>query len=476
MNRKTAGIVGAAGSLAVIAALLGARDSGSSVVTTRPPPPPQPALCGLTAPARASADFGAGTLTAALSGAKVLRGGDGEVFVAIDVVAREAQVASRPPMSLAIVIDHSGSMQGEKIARARDAARGLIERMGERDRVALIQYDDTAETLVPSTATDDAGKQRLLAAIEGIQDAGGTNLHGGLVLGRDQIMAAVSTGHVNRVILLSDGNANVGVTDIPTLARMSGDAAERGVRITTVGLGNDYNEDLMEAIAENGRGQYYYVKDAGTLDAVFAGELKAIQATVATAAELRLEPACAGVEIVEVFGYVTRREGASVIVPLADVAGGDKRKLVARVRIPTGADGAAGVVAASLGFATPAGERRSVEARVGVELTSDVAAVERSADAEVLAKVEQADTAVAVRRAAEAYQRGDQAGALKVISDKRDQAQKRAVRYKMKEADMKPVFENLDSMGAGMAATAPDSPAAPAMTKAAKSSAYQLAK
>jgi Ca-activated chloride channel family protein len=278
------------------------------------------------------------------------------------------------------------------------------------------------------------------------------------------------------VILLSDGNANVGVTDIPTLARMSGDAAERGVRITTVGLGADYNEDLMEAIAENGRGQYYYVKDAGTLDGVFAGELKAIQATVATAAELRLEPACAGVEIVEVFGYVTRREGSSVIVPLADVAGGDKRKLVARVRIPTATAGAAGVLSASLGFATPSGERRTARAAVGVELTEDVAAVERSADADVLAKVEQADTAVAVRKAAEAYQRGDQAGALGIIADKRDQAKKRALRYKMKEAAMKPVFESLDTMGAGMATTAPSAPEAPAMTKAAKSSAYQLAK
>jgi Ca-activated chloride channel family protein len=475
MNRKTTSILVAASGLVAAAALLGTRESRSTVTPPpiRAPEPPVEPVCGRAAPARASADFGAGTLTASLSGAKVLRGGDGELFVAIDVAAREAEVTTRPPMSVAIVIDHSGSMQGEKMARARDAARGLVERLGPTERVALVQYDDTAEVLVPATATDESGKRRLIAAIDSIQDAGGTNLQGGLVLGRDQILAAMTPGHVNRVILLSDGNANVGVTDVPSLARVAGDAAERGVRITTVGLGVDYNEDLMEAVAENGRGQYYYVKDASGLDTVFAGELRAIQATVATTAELRLEPACQGVEIVEVFGYVTRREGRAVVVPLADVAGGDRRKVVARLRVPTIASGAAGVLAARLSFATPAGASRSAVAAVGVELTDDALAVEAAVDPAVLAKVEQADAATVMREAAAAYDRGDQAGALRAIDKKRAEAKARAVKYKMKDADLAPVYESLDSIGAGMAA--PGSPA-PATTKAAKARAYQLAK
>src|SRR5262245_46589439 len=128
MNRKTASILVAAGGLAAAAAILGTRPSRSSVVPPpRPPelprPPTVPDRCGDAAPARASADFGAGTLVAALSGGKALRGGDGEVYVSFDLGAREAELAARPPMSVAIVIDHSGSMQGEKIERARDAAR-----------------------------------------------------------------------------------------------------------------------------------------------------------------------------------------------------------------------------------------------------------------------------------------------------------------------------------------------------------------
>src|SRR5262245_8418044 len=135
MNRKTATILCAAGGLAAVAAILGARESRSTTTKTDPiriPVDTPATLCGAPAPSRATADFGAGSLVAALSGQKTLRGGDGELFVAVDVVAREAEIASRPPMSVAIVIDHSGSMQGEKIARARDAARGLVSRLGER--------------------------------------------------------------------------------------------------------------------------------------------------------------------------------------------------------------------------------------------------------------------------------------------------------------------------------------------------------
>ena len=114
---------------------------------------------------------------------------------------------------------------------------------------------------------------------------------------------------MNRVVLLSDGQANEGVTDRPTLGRIAAGAADRGVRLTTVGMGLDYNEDLMELLAENGRGRYYYVKDAASLEGVFAGELASMQATVASATELQLTPLCAGVEMLEVFGYETRAPG-----------------------------------------------------------------------------------------------------------------------------------------------------------------------
>jgi Ca-activated chloride channel family protein len=471
MNRKTASIVCGAVGIAAAAALYAARPSGG---TPRPPTPPPPlGTCG-SAPSRASAGFAQGSMTAALSAGRALRGGDGEIYASIDLAALAVPAEKRPPMSVAIVIDHSGSMQGEKIAKAREAARGLIERLGPSDRAALVQFDDTAEVLVPSIPVDAAGRRRLEAGIESVRDAGGTNIHDGLVLGRDEVMRGLTAGTVNRVILLSDGNANVGVTDVPSLSRIASDASERGVRITTVGLGLDYNEDLMEQVADHGRGAYYYVKDALALDAVFAGELRAIQGTVATAAELRLEPACAGVEIAEVYGYPTRRDGQAVVVPLADLSGGDKRKVVARLKVPTAELGAETVLTATLAF-TPAagGARQSAIATVGLEVTGDKVAAENSIDSDVAGKVAQIESSRSVRQAAEAYEKGDQKAALRILSVGRAQV---AAHARYAPAATKDVEIRMDKLGADLAATPPAAPAGQAMTKAAKLQAFEDAK
>ena len=477
MNRKTAGILCSAGGIAALAVILAARETRSSTPPPRPPmedPPPVASTCG-SAPALATSDFGAGTMTAALSSQRVLVRSDGEIFASIELTARDAAAAQRPPMNVAIVVDHSGSMQGEKIQRARQAAAGLVERLGPEDRAAVVQFDDSAELLVPMIAADDAGRRRLIAGIQSIQDAGGTNISGGLELGRNEIMKNLEGNRVNRLILLSDGNANIGVTDVPSLARIASDASERGVRITTVGLGLDYNEDLMEQVAQNGRGQYYYVKDAPGLDAVFAGELRALQATVAKTAELRLAPACAGVEIAEVFGYPRRREGQAVIVPLADLAGGDKRKIVVRIKVPTATTGTAKVLDAALEF-DPAGggARRHVPALLGVVVDEDAAQVRASSVPIVQAQVAQVETAQAERQAAEAYQRGDQSRALRILSD--GKAKLEAKRGYLDAKAFDSVNGELGGVAHGIASTPAASPMAPAVTKAAKKSAYDAAR
>src|SRR5213075_2114544 len=116
--------------------------------------------------------------------------------------------------------------------------------------------------------------------------------------------------------------------DPKQIADLARDAAGKGVRISSVGLGLDFNEDLMEAIAESGRGNYHYVREAHQLDGVIAGELAGVQATIATGVELRLTPACAGVELTEVHGYDSHRDGTTLVVPMSDVFGGDRRKLL----------------------------------------------------------------------------------------------------------------------------------------------------
>lgn len=477
MDRKTTTILCAAGGLVAAAAILGARNDRASGALPSPPPTGPALSCGSSSPARAKIDFGHGTMDAALSGAKVLRASDGQAYLAIDIEARDLGSDKRPPMNLAIVIDRSGSMAGEKIAQAREAARGIADRLGPKDRVALVQYDDGAQVLVPAIPMDAEGKARMRAAIDGIVDAGGTNLHGGMMLGVEEMRRTFSEGRVSRVILLSDGQANVGITDPRAITLDATSAADQGVRITTVGLGLDYNEDLMEAIAEHGRGQYYYVRDAGALDAVFAGELRSIQATVATRAQLRLEPSCAGVEIDDVYGYAWSREGDAVVVPLADLAGGDKRKIVVRVKLPTGAAGRTDVLRATFSYDdAQQGGRKSATAALGVEITDDAQAAKASADKDVLAKVEHAEAGKAMREAAAAYERGDRQAAQQVIRSQRARTETRARDYGLAPSATVGVFSELDDMEKGVMAAEPGSIGGKDLTKKSKAAARALSK
>ncbi len=502
-HRKTIALIGAAAALAGAAAFLGRPGAASNT-----PPIDNPgATCEGGAPARASQSFGAGQMTAALSAGSVLRGGDGTVYASIDLDAAEAAVAERPPMSVAIVIDHSGSMEGEPLARAKAAARGLVDRLGPRDHAALVQYDSTAEVLVAAVPVDVEGKARLLAAIDSIWDRGGTNIGAGLELGRDEVLKSVGPGRVNRVILLSDGNANEGLLTVPEFARLASNASERGVRISTVGLGDSYNEDLMQAVAEHGRGRYYYAQDAAALDAVFAGELKSLAGTVATQTELRLTPAC-GAEIVEVFGYETRRDGQTVIVPLADLAGGDRRKIVARVKVPAGSAGHArpraeareqrpwseaqpsdperradasgrrvDVLAATFSHSgAKGGERTTTAIVLGVEVTNDADKVAATADKDVLAKVAQVETSVTLRKAADAYASGDRGTALRLVEEQKQRTASMAKAYEMEPAKMAPADKPLQSFAGAVQAAPPAAEAAPSLTKRAKADAYELAK
>jgi Ca-activated chloride channel homolog len=491
MNRKTALILAAAGALAAAAILLERRaDPAAAPVAAPAPttpatpdptpiavPEPAPGACGAAAPARHAVSFGHGTVSAALSSAAVLAREAGEIYMAIHLDVDDIEVTDRPPLSLAIVLDRSGSMHGDAIVHARQAATGIVSRLGPQDQVALVTYDDEAEVVVSLTAMDAAGKERMRRAIAGVEPRGWTNLHGGLVLGRDEVARSIRAGAINRVILLSDGMANRGITDTPTLARIAQAAADTGVRITTIGLGLDYNEDLMERLADNGRGAYYYVRDADGLEPVFAGELRSLQATVATAAELRLRPDCEGVEILEVYGYDWRTEGDEVVIPMTDLFGGDQRKIVVRLRTPAQDVGQRGVVTMTLGYDRAQGEGRDQTAvSLGVQVSGDPVAVEASIDKDILAEALEVESARAMRAAADAYRRGEVAEAQRLNRQWRSDAADKAERFSLAPAAMAPMYDELDSQANGMAEYEPTSAGGRDVIKGSKVRARSMSK
>jgi Ca-activated chloride channel family protein len=476
--RTTAALLGAAGTFVAAAVLLqrGPSADASSSPTTKPTEPPK-ATCGTTGDAKGSMKVGPATLKAALSAGSIMRGGGGDVYASFEITTDDATGAQRPPLNLALVIDRSGSMSDGRIEHAQKAAIGIVDRLASTDRVALVQYDDTANVIVSSLAMDGAGKERMRSAIRGIQLGGSTNLHGGLVLGRDEVQRTFQSMQVSRVILLSDGQANAGVVDPHQIADTARMAANQGVRITSVGIGLDYNEDLMEAIAEAGRGQYHYVKVASDLDKVIAGELAGIQATVATAVELHLKAPCAGVQITDVLGYESRRDGDTVIVPMADLSGSDSRKLLVKVHVPDADKGKIGALHGELVFKDASGgEVRRTAVALGVDRTDDGAIASASVDKDVMAQVIQLDAARTMREAAQAYERGDRARAMQVIEASRKDIQSKSAAYKIAPAKSAEVLDELDGMGAAASTYAPGSDEGKAMLKASKSKARVMSK
>jgi Ca-activated chloride channel family protein len=223
-----------------------------------------------------------------------------DVLVRITPPAPEKTI-ERPQLNLGLVIDRSGSMGGQKIEYARQAASYAIEQLLPSDRVSITIYDYQIETLVPSTLATD--KSHLLQQIKEIQARGRTALHAGWVQGGIQVSQHLNPEHLNRVILLSDGLANVGETNPDVIASDVNGLTKRGVSTTTMGIGNDYNEDLLEAMARSGDGNYYYIQSPEQLPSIFQQELLGLMATVGTNVTLGIEPQ-AGVELVEVLNQL----------------------------------------------------------------------------------------------------------------------------------------------------------------------------
>jgi Ca-activated chloride channel family protein len=237
--------------------------------------------------------------------------------------------AMRGPHALAVVIDRSGSMKGKPLAEARRCVQFVISRLAATDLLALVQFDHRVERLWPAVPIRDGASVR--AALDRVQAGGTTNLHGGWVHGADSLDDVAGEG-LKRVILLSDGCANEGITETAEIARQCAQWAERGITTSTYGLGRDFNEDLMVAMARSGGGSHYYGDTADDLMEPFERELDLIGRLVLRRPQLRIHAA----EGVEVTMINTLERSAEAGWFLPDLAAGAEAWALVSVRVPSG--------------------------------------------------------------------------------------------------------------------------------------------
>lgn len=410
MNR-TGVFLAAAGVLALVALVAGVprfAEPGHA-----PGEPPRPRTTG----------SGSLRLTARLSHPFV-NVGPQDVFATVDVQGVVLPNTKRAPVNLALVIDRSGSMSGFKLNQAKQAARQLISQLEAGDRLTLVHYGSDVKSMEGLLATP-SNKERLLAWVDGIWDDGGTNIGAGLTTARDLLLSTRSDFKVNRLILISDGAPTEGVVDVDGLTAIVRDIRGYGVSVSSIGVGDDFNEQLMAALAEVGAGAYAYLQDLSQLGAIFEKDLNAAGTQVARGVSLTFRVP-KGATLRRVLGYsqVSRRPSGDeelVTVALPDFASGQQERVVAHFTLRGAAPGESiDVSALDLAYTDLLADRPlHGEARVAAMTTDQVEVVLQNRDKDAIVF---ANRARAADNAAEAAQRmadGDRQGAKQALERNR---------------------------------------------------------
>jgi len=240
----------------------------------------------------------------------------------------------RAPVNIAIVIDKSGSMSGDKIAKAKDAAIMAIDRLNCNDIISVVTYDSGVNVLVPATKVTD--KEMIFCRIRDIRAEGSTALYDGVSKGARELKKFVCDNRVNRLVLLSDGLANVGPQTPAELGRLGASLIEDGISVTTIGLGLGYNEDLMTQLAYKSDGSHYFAESANELSGVFDSEFGRALSVVAQ--EIQIKIKCArGIRPVRLLGRQGRIDGQNVEVFINQLYSEHEKFIMLEVEVPPAA-------------------------------------------------------------------------------------------------------------------------------------------
>lgn len=327
----------------------------------------------------------------------------GRVFLQITLTTRGFQVAGRRPMNLCVVLDRSGSMAAEgKITYAKKALYALIDQLTSNDILSIVIYDDVVDIL--SEARHVRNKSALKRLIERIEPRGSTNLGGGMVEGFRQVGRHFDKEYVNRVVLLSDGLANQGVVDPTELNRIARKYRSRSISLTAMGVGLDYNENLMMGLAESGGGNYYFIESPRNLASMIQKELNALSCVVATNASIELMLG-RGVRVVDVIGCEHRLESERYIIPVGDLYANERREFTVELELP---EGVGSMVVATGALYYDVGDARVKHGSTFsaiVRYTNDVSLIDKHRDWDIQAKV---DVAISTRQVERAMQALDE--------------------------------------------------------------------
>lgn len=294
--------------------------------------------------------------------------------------------ADRLPVNVALILDRSGSMQGErKFELVRKAAERAIEMLSPEDRFTLVVYDQHVDVLLASSLATPDAKRCAIDALNNINPRGSTDLCSGWLRGCEGIAEFLEANMVARALLLTDGLANHGETNRETLARHARELRQRGIATSTFGVGDDFDERLLRDMAREGGGNFYFIESAAQIADVLTSELGEALETVVRRAVLRLSlPSGVVAEPVNPLPHTHSRDNDELRVELGDLVSAQEVRVVIRVKFPQGEFGQmVGIRAHLSGEEGVVGEREELSWRYANHAENDRQQRDRVVDREV---------------------------------------------------------------------------------------------
>lgn len=344
---------------------------------------------------------------------------DNAVSVMLELTAPEsAQLQQRRPQSVVVVLDCSGSMRGKRLEAAQHALLSLTERLADTDSLSVVAFDNEARTIVPPATIARLGRERIRTAIERLDARGGTDLSSGYLRAL-QSARRLARDSSAAIILLSDGQANNGITDPGQLRDMAAKAAAQGISTSTIGIGLGYDDEILSEMAVGGTGNHTFAEHADSAGAAIMAEVDGLLSKTVQAASLRIvaSEACAAVRVLN--DLPTLAGPDDVTIELGDFYGGETRRLVLELSVPAmPALGLAQVAELEMSYVSVTDLRaHTISAPISVNVVPADVAAGRVPDPQVRRTALLLRTQEAKKRSGHAMREWDIEGAKRILTD-----------------------------------------------------------